>query len=102
MTTTADIRERALIYLHTVELMVNDLPEVAADWPELSDGERDGWSLDWGNEMARLRRLAEYVLAGALDEADLGRYHAVLAKLHDAMPLIARLDLRRPGIPTAA
>ena len=99
MATTTDIHERALMYLHTIELMVHDLPEVAADWSSLSDGAQHGWSLDWGNEMVGLRRLSEYVAAGALDEADIGRYNAVLAKLHEAAPLIARLNLRRPEIP---
>jgi hypothetical protein len=102
MATTANDRERALTYLRTIELMVNDLPEVAAEWSEISDGERDGWSIDWGNEMARLQRLAEYVADGALDEAGLSRYRAVLARLHEASPLIARLNLRRPSVPTAA
>ena len=100
MATTADTHERALMYLRTVELMVGDLPEVAAEWSGLADGERHGWSLDWGNEMAGLRRLAEYVAAGALDDVDLGRYRAVLAKLHEAMPLITRLNLRRPELTT--
>lgn len=33
-----------------------------------------------------------------LDEAGIARYHAVLAKLHEAAPLIARLNLRHPEI----
>ena len=102
MATATDTRQRALMYLKTLELMVNDLPEVAQEWGELSDGERESWSLDWGNEMAGLGRLAQYVADGALDAGERARYRRVLRKLKDALPIVERLDLRRPPIPLEA
>ena len=96
MVATADAQQRALMSLTTLELMVHDLPDVAADWDYLSDGERESWSLDWGNEMAALPRLAEAVADGTLDAHDRARYDQVVRTLADAGHIIERLRLRPP------
>lgn len=98
MAATTDTRERALIYLNSLELMIADLAEVAAEWPQLSDLERESWRLDWGNEMGSLQLLAGYVADGALDEPDTCRYQRVLAELRAVLPTISRLNLRRPRV----
>lgn len=99
MVASTDARRRALMTLSTVELMVNDLPEVAADWDELSDGERESWSLDWGNEMAALGRLAEVAAEGQLAADDRARFERLVRTLDDALPTIDHLKLRRPSLP---
>ncbi len=97
MVATADAQQRALMSLRTLELMVRDLPDVAADWDHLSEGERESWSLDWGNEMAALPRLAEAVADGALDPHDRARYDRVVRTLADAGHMVERLRLRPPA-----
>ncbi|MGH2586526.1 MAG: hypothetical protein ACRDJE_16550 [Dehalococcoidia bacterium] len=96
MATTADEHQRALIYLNSLELMVEDLPEVASEWDQISDGERESWSHDWDNEMGSLRYLTDCVARGRLDEANVGRYEQVVAKLNAALPILQRLNLRTP------
>lgn len=102
MATTARERQRALNDLHTLELMVGDLPEVASEWSELSDGERESWSHDWDNEMVGLPRLIEYAAQGLIEGDDARRYEQLTQKLRDAAPLIRRLRLRSPQIPLTA
>ncbi len=98
MATTTDTQQRALMSLHTAELMANDLAEVAAEWGQIDDGERESWSLDWGNEMAGLPRLARCVAEGVLDAEQAARYRTLLSKLEELMPLIERLNLRPPPV----
>ncbi len=99
MATTAERRQRALMYLRTLDLMVNDLPEVAEEWDRLSDGERESWSLDWGNEMAGLKSLAHFAAEGALTPSEYSQYQEVLRRLLAALPIVDRLNLRRPSMP---
>jgi hypothetical protein len=82
--------------LNTLELMVADLQDIAANWGQLEDGERESWSLDWGNEMAALRRLAQDVADGALQASEQARYQRLVRTLEGALPTINRLGLRRP------
>lgn len=42
---------RTAIRLEALLANVADLPEVAEEWPELPDGERVSWSLDWDQLM---------------------------------------------------
>lgn len=91
--------QRALSYLRSIELMVDDLPEIADEWDELSDGESESWSHDWDNEMAKLTFLVEYVAQGVLTDDEERRYSGVVQKLHDAAPAIRRIRLRPPPIP---
>ncbi len=47
MATRLAIDQRVEIELKSLRLMLGDLPEVAQEWDELSDGERVSRSLDW-------------------------------------------------------
>ena len=107
MATTTEAQQRALMCLHTIELMVNDLPEVAAEWGEIPWGEAAtdeqlSWSMDWGNEMAGLTWLAQYAADGALDAEHEMRYKTLLQRIKEYLPLVDRLHLRRPSIPLDA
>jgi uncharacterized protein (DUF433 family) len=99
MATATDRQQRARMYLKMFELMVTELPEVAAEWSTLSEAERESWRLDWSNEMFGLRRLAGHVSDGALSTADQKRYRQVLHRLKAALPLVNRLNLRLPAVP---
>ena len=45
--------------LNTIDLMLNDLQDAAAEWDRLGDEERTAWSIDWSNEMSALERLGQ-------------------------------------------
>src|SRR6266542_7171539 len=47
------------IGLKSLRLMLDDLPEVARDWPQMSDAERASWSLDWDQVIGGEVRLLE-------------------------------------------
>jgi hypothetical protein len=101
MATTTETQQRAVTALRTVELMLGDLPEVAAEWEQLDGGEREGWSLDWSNEMSGLKRLGRYASDGVLTAEQMASYRRVLRMLIDAQPTIERLNLYLPPIPIA-
>jgi hypothetical protein len=87
------------IGLESLRLMLGDLPDVAAEWDEISDGERVSWSLDWDQLMATdLKLLDPIYRSGSMTPDQQSRYHTVLAQLKDALPLIERLDLYPPMV----
>ncbi len=96
MVATTDILERTVIRLDTTELMLDDFPEVAAEWEQLPEGERAAWSIDWGNEMAGLEQLSRFAACGALTSDLYLRYRQLLAALNDAAPILDRLNLSSP------
>jgi len=98
MAQATEAETHALTSLRTLELMVADLLAVAAEWPSLSVGERESWSLDWGNEIAGLERLAAWAAEDALDAAARARYQQVRYRLRDLLPQIDALELRRPPV----
>ncbi len=100
MAAASDERQRALIYLRSLELMLGDLPEVADEWADLSDGERESWSHDWDNEMGSLHYLAGCVAQGCLDKESISRYHGILDRLTDALPTLKHLNLQLPSVPS--
>ena len=98
MATATDAQQRAATSLKTVELMLGDLLDVAAEWESLNAGEREGWSLDWSNEMSGLERLARDTGEGLLTPTQEERYHALLARIEQVVPTIERLGLYRPSV----
>jgi len=87
------------IGLKSLRLMLGDLPEVAEEWPQLSDGERVSWSLDWDQIMASdLRVLDRHYRAGAMTTEQEARYRKLLCMLKDLPPLIERLQLYPPPV----
>ena len=96
MATQADEQRRTVKRLDMIELMLAELPDVAAEWETLSVDERISWSMDWGNEMESLRCLVTQDAAGLLSAKQRPRYDLLLRRLEEALPLIDRLCLRRP------
>lgn len=99
MATTSETHQRVMLRLRTLELMLNDLPEVAEEWEGLPDTERESWSLDWGNEMASLEGLAQLASEGQLSASQREQLRQLLRKLKEALPTIGRLHLRQPPVP---
>ena len=88
-----------LTSVESIALILADLPEIAGEWDQISADERLSWSLDWGNEMAKLDHLSRAAAAGTLGRAERERYRALRRDIQAALPTIARLGLRRPSVP---
>jgi len=91
------------LWLKCLRLMLGDLPEIAEEWDELSDGERVSWSLDWDQIMASdLPILDRHFRAGAMTTEQETRYRALLCELKAMLPTIQRLQLYPPPVPLEA
>jgi hypothetical protein len=96
MATSADDPERIQMRLRSIEAMLDELPNLADDWPRISRDEQLAWSHEWDNEMAKLRRLAEFSAAGHLDPTQQQRFRALAERAVRALPVVEQIDLRRP------
>ncbi len=100
MATRSAIDQRVEVDLESLHLMLGDLPEVAQEWDELSDGERVSWSLDWDQLMGALKvTLDPYYRSGDMTADQRARYREILRQLQEALPLIQRLRLYPPPVP---
>ena len=97
MAAKADNPERIDLALRSVESVLDELPSLADDWAALGQDERLAWSLEWGNEMAKLHHLAEAEAAGQLGRRRSGLFRALAERTVRALSVIERLDLRRPS-----
>ncbi len=74
---------------------VRELPGVAADWDNLSDGERAAIALDWDHLIADyLTELEGFRRSAAMTAEQETRYHELVRHLHEAQPLFRRLGLQ--------
>jgi hypothetical protein len=96
MATKADDPGRIDLALRSIEAILDELPELVQGWPGLTTDEHLAWSLDWGNEMAKLRQLAEAEAAGRLDGQRSERFRALAERTVSQLSLIKRIDLRTP------
>jgi hypothetical protein len=88
------------IGLESLRLMISDLPELAAEWDHLDDGERATWSHDWDQVIGTdLRLLHPYYRAGAMTPEQEARFRDILSQLRETLPIIERLALSPPPIP---
>ena len=99
MASVTDAQQYAVSALVTIDLMLRDLPEVANEWEQISEGERAAWSIDWSNEMSSLAQVADFASKGLLTAEQQVSYREVLHRLVDLLPLVQRLGLYRPPIP---
>ena len=97
MAAKADDPDRVDLTLRSIASMLDDLPGLAEEWAALSPDERLAWSLDWGNEMAKLRHLAEAEAAGRLDRQRAAIFRALASRTIARLGSIEQLDLRRPA-----
>ena len=97
MATQADDSERVDLALRSIESLLDELPRLADDWTALSRDEQFAWSLEWGNEMAKLHCLAEAEAVGRLDGRRAGVFRVLAERTVGALSSIERLDLRQPS-----
>lgn len=97
MAAKADDSKRVDLALRSITSLLDELPSLADDWVALSQDERLAWSLEWGNEMAKLHRLAEADAAGRLNARRGANVRTLTERTVDALTLIQRLDLRQPS-----
>jgi hypothetical protein len=97
MATRADDPDRIQIAFRSIEAMLDELPNLVDDWPTISRDEQLAWSLEWDNEMAKLRRLAEGTAAGRLDRDQQQRFRMLAMRTVRSLALIEQIDLLRPA-----
>jgi len=96
MATTAEDPERMNRTFQSIESMLDEAPQLAEDWAELSIDERTSWSLEWDNEMAKLRHVAEAEAAGLLNRSQARRFRALAEWAVRLLGVIEQINLQRP------
>jgi hypothetical protein len=85
------------IQLATLDLMLDDLADVADEWEVIDDAQRVTWSLDWDQLMGAVdSELAPRYRAGAMTTGQVDLYCKAMRRLEVALPLLIRLGLRCP------
>ncbi len=99
MATRTAASRRVSLELASLRLMIGDLADVAAEWPELSGAGRAAWSLDWDQIMGSLEGVLDPAYrAGSMTPDQRERYRELLSRLRDGTPTLERLGLQRPSI----
>lgn len=99
MVATPAVAARIERSLRSLLAEVEDLPALAVDWEQLPESERASIALDWDHLLASyLTELHHAYHAGEMAAEQRVRYQALLRKLRDAEPLMARLDFPRPFV----
>lgn len=83
---------------------INALKELAKadDEEPITEGQRYDFAIRWGTVLAgRLRRLVHYGSLDRLDDADVGRFHALCDELRAVSHLIDRFRLAQPNFTAA-
>jgi hypothetical protein len=96
MATTTEQQQRAVRALSSVGAALRDLPQVAAEWESLDEGEQMSWAIQWSNEMAKLERLSRHAAEGSLAADQHERYRQLVESADSLAPVIRRLKLYRP------
>ncbi|MDQ2785297.1 MAG: hypothetical protein M3Y58_09890 [Chloroflexota bacterium] len=100
MAAKTEVTDRVERRLSGILAEVDWLPNTAAEWNELPDGERASISMDWDHLMADyLPEIHNAYHADQMTPDQRARYYELLHKLKDAQPIFERLNLYRPTIP---
>jgi len=89
--------KRIDLALTSIRHMLDDLPEIAAEWDVISTDERLAWSLDWGNEMVKLQHIADALASARLDPDRTAQYRQLADRVAALVSTVDRLGLRRPA-----
>ncbi|MBI4497888.1 MAG: hypothetical protein HY689_08330 [Chloroflexi bacterium] len=82
--------------LDDVALELEDMPEVAAEWPTWSENSQCSYALDWDKLMRELKLVVEAYRFGRMTPDQQAQYQELLGKLKEALPLIRKLNLTHP------
>lgn len=97
MATQTPVSSRVTLELESVRLMIGDLADVAAEWPELSGAERASWSLDWDQIMGSVESVLDPAYrAGSMTRDQQEQYRDLLGRLRDGTSTLERMGLQRP------
>lgn len=84
--------------LRDIAAMTEEIPETAAEWPNLADGERASFGLEWDNDMAGVEGLIREYYTGDLTPEQEGALYALLRRLQEVGPLLDGMGIRRPDL----
>jgi hypothetical protein len=97
MAAWTDDPERVQLAIRSIGAMLDELPDLAADWLTISRDEQLSWSHEWDNEMARLRRLTEADAAGLLDSRQRKQVRTLAEQTVRAVLLAEQMGLLPPA-----
>jgi hypothetical protein len=99
MVATATIVDRIESGLTLVTGDIRALADLELEWDQLDESVRASLSLEWSHSMADyLVELDEKYRAGEMTPPQRERYQLLIGELKDALPIIERLDIRRPPV----
>ena len=84
--------------LNDIAAMVAAIPETAAEWPDLADGERASFAAEWSNYMGGVAQLIGDYYEGDLTPDQKRALFALLRRLQEVGPLLDRIGVRRPDL----
>ena len=83
--------------LRIMGIELDELPEAAEDWPDMTDVHQDSFASDWSNTIGGVQVMETARLSGGLTEAQSARFGLLKARLRELLPTIDRLGLARPN-----
>lgn len=98
MAASPEVRERTERLLRSISAEVDYLPELAARWDSMSDGDRVTWDLEWGELMDRLEGLESDYRSGSMTPEQRLAYRQLLRALAAQLPVLQKLDLTLPAV----
>lgn len=100
MAASSEVKERIDGFLEDVMIMATEeLPDSAADWPNMEDWQQASWSSEWDQAMVTtLGELERRSLAGEMNTEQSRRYVRLLKILKEQLPLLERLELQTPVV----
>ena len=100
MAASAEEIHRVELGLNAIDAVLRDVRGIVAAWSSLSEDDRISWSLEWSNEMARLRHLADDDAAGRLSSAHRVRFRSLVERAWAERSSVEALGLTDlPDIP---
>ena len=100
--TTPTAPDRYELRLRNVRLDVEAIPELAAEWTGLPDGERTSWSHTWDNDMGAVENLILACRHGELTAEHERDLRELVRRLGDLSAEIAAMGLWLPDLTEAA
>ncbi len=100
--TTPISPDRNELRLRNVRLDVEAIPELAAEWAGLPDGERASWSHTWDNDMGAVENLILAYRRGELTTEQERDLRDLVRRLGDLSAKIAAMGLWLPDLADVA
>jgi uncharacterized protein (DUF2384 family) len=97
---SSEVKERIDGFLEDVMIMATEeLPDSAADWPNMEDWQQTSWCSEWDQAMVTtLGELERRSLADEMTSEQSRRYVRLLRILKEQLPVLQGLELQEPAV----